>query len=203
MCQASLGPSMLIAIFTSEHAGVRNAINEWLNILQSIQLPFAIIPVLTFTSSRFVMGPFANRGSGLLLAILLTCIVLIANVYLVLQFIETHPTIGLWIDIVSIVLGLCYFGFVFHLLQYAYHHIKNSDNQWKYQQQHHLIPSNDDRLNGEGAGIIKEETVENGITSTAAAAAQEGFGNVVTNQERLGIQGLDAVNAAYGSLQPE
>jgi len=33
-----------------------------LNILQSIQLPFALLPVLHFTSSTRLMGDFANKG---------------------------------------------------------------------------------------------------------------------------------------------
>jgi hypothetical protein len=35
---AALGPSIAIAVLTSDHAPTRNAINEWLNILQSIQV---------------------------------------------------------------------------------------------------------------------------------------------------------------------
>ena len=52
----ALGPSLAIAIGTSDNAALRNTINEWLNILQSVQLPFAIIPVLTFTAAPSVMG---------------------------------------------------------------------------------------------------------------------------------------------------
>lgn len=35
-------------------------VDNYLNILQSIQLPFALIPLLKFTSSDLVMGRFAN-----------------------------------------------------------------------------------------------------------------------------------------------
>merc|ERR1711871_1917678 len=34
--------------------------NEWLNVVQSVQLPFALLPVLKFTDSREVMGAFRN-----------------------------------------------------------------------------------------------------------------------------------------------
>ncbi|KAG2491205.1 hypothetical protein HYH03_010415 [Edaphochlamys debaryana] len=44
--------------------GVSNQLdqlNQALNLLQSIQLPFALVPVLTFTSSPTIMGPLANN----------------------------------------------------------------------------------------------------------------------------------------------
>lgn len=34
--------------------------NDFLNVLMSVQLPFAVIPLLTFTSSRSVMAEFKN-----------------------------------------------------------------------------------------------------------------------------------------------
>ena len=57
--------ALAIAIGTSGNAAMRNTINEWLNILQSVQLPFAIVPVLTFTAAPSVMGRFATKGAHL------------------------------------------------------------------------------------------------------------------------------------------
>jgi len=141
---AALGPSLSIAIFTSDHATTRNAINEWLNILQSIQLPFAIIPVLTFTASAAIMNVrntdhgssssgsgtghangnrFRNRGVMLFLALSLTALVLGANVFLVHDFLATHPAGGWAATLAAAGLGLAYFAFVLHLartgVQYA------------------------------------------------------------------------------------
>ena len=33
-------------------------LNFWCNVVQSIQLPFALLPVLHFTASKRIMGPF-------------------------------------------------------------------------------------------------------------------------------------------------
>lgn len=33
-----------------------DVLNQWINILQSVQLPFAVIPLLLFTSDKRVMG---------------------------------------------------------------------------------------------------------------------------------------------------
>lgn len=36
-------------------------VDTYLNILQSIQLPFAMVPLIKFTSSEKIMGRFANN----------------------------------------------------------------------------------------------------------------------------------------------
>ncbi|XP_011903677.1 PREDICTED: natural resistance-associated macrophage protein 2 isoform X7 [Cercocebus atys] len=51
-------PTLLVAVFQDvEHL---TGMNDFLNVLQSLQLPFALIPILTFTSLRPVMSDFAN-----------------------------------------------------------------------------------------------------------------------------------------------
>ena len=39
-----------------------DSLNEWLNVLQSVQLPFAVVPLLAIAASPRVMGPFALKG---------------------------------------------------------------------------------------------------------------------------------------------
>ena len=56
----ALGPSLAVCIATGSDTGLFNAINEWLNILQSIQLPFAMLPILHFSSDPRVMRRFTN-----------------------------------------------------------------------------------------------------------------------------------------------
>nr|ACE80695.1 natural resistance-associated macrophage protein isotype II [Perkinsus marinus] len=79
----ALGPALAIALVESEVSGM-NGINAWLNILQSIQLPFALLPLLHYAMSKKVMGTFAlNRwwSAGLWL---LALIILAINVYLII-----------------------------------------------------------------------------------------------------------------------
>ena len=59
----ALVPSMLVAIATSNHENTSDSVDEWLNILQSVQLPFALLPLLYFTNSEKVMGKFKNSTS--------------------------------------------------------------------------------------------------------------------------------------------
>lgn len=47
--------SIVIALVAYEYI---DQLNFWCNVAQSIQLPFALLPVLHFTASRRIMGPF-------------------------------------------------------------------------------------------------------------------------------------------------
>jgi manganese transport protein len=52
-------------------------------IILSMQLPFAVIPLIHFTNSRQRMGEFANRGSVKVLAWLAAAVILALNVWLI------------------------------------------------------------------------------------------------------------------------
>jgi NRAMP (natural resistance-associated macrophage protein)-like metal ion transporter len=56
----ALGPALVIAICQSYIPSLGEA-NEWLNVLQSVQLPFAILPLLHFVQDPSIMGDFALR----------------------------------------------------------------------------------------------------------------------------------------------
>ena len=79
----ALGPSVLIAIWSANSPQVTATMNEYLNVLQSIQLPFALVPVLHFTGDRKIMGEFANGSSMKLLTWTLAIAILAINVFLV------------------------------------------------------------------------------------------------------------------------
>ncbi|KXZ51426.1 hypothetical protein GPECTOR_12g388 [Gonium pectorale] len=54
-------PTLAVALLCGRGDGTQlDTLNQGLNLLQSVQLPFALVPVLTFTSSRAIMGEFAN-----------------------------------------------------------------------------------------------------------------------------------------------
>lgn len=53
----SIIPTVVVASVTSSRL---EDMTQWLNVLQSVQLPFALIPIMHFTSSPRVMGEFHN-----------------------------------------------------------------------------------------------------------------------------------------------
>lgn len=54
----ALGPALLAAFSLKQ--GELDVMNQWLNALQSLQLPFALLPVILLSSSCVIMGAFAN-----------------------------------------------------------------------------------------------------------------------------------------------
>ncbi|KFO76690.1 Natural resistance-associated macrophage protein 2, partial [Cuculus canorus] len=107
----AITPTLFVAIFQDvEHL---TGMNDFLNVLMSLQLPFALIPVLTFTSLPSVMNDFANglfwRVTGGLLILLICCI----NMYFVVDYVMSLNHIGLYVG--AAVLSVLYLSFVAYL----------------------------------------------------------------------------------------
>uniref|UniRef100_A0A8C5FST4 Solute carrier family 11 member 2 n=1 Tax=Gadus morhua TaxID=8049 RepID=A0A8C5FST4_GADMO len=59
----ALTPTLLVAVFQDVHR--LTGMNDFLNVLQSMQLPFALIPILTFTTSALLWCRCVLRGPTL------------------------------------------------------------------------------------------------------------------------------------------
>ena len=106
---AALGPAVAVALGTSHDQGLQNKINEYLNVLQSLQLPFAMLPLLYLTNSDDVMGAaFRNKGAMKHVAHAAAALVLVVNVVLVVQFVgDQFASPGAYATAAA--LGLVYF----------------------------------------------------------------------------------------------
>lgn len=82
----ALGPAMLVAILTANDSDLADQLGEWLNILQSVQLPFALLPVLMLTNSSTIMGPFKNSTTTKFIGWTSAVVVFGINVYLIVSF---------------------------------------------------------------------------------------------------------------------
>ncbi|XP_029690273.1 natural resistance-associated macrophage protein 2 [Takifugu rubripes] len=107
----AITPTLLVAIFQDiQHL---TGMNDFLNVLQSLQLPFALIPILTFTSLPSVMNEFVNGlvtkvGGGLL--ILMVCCI---NLYFVVIYVTALHSV--WLYVVAALLCVSYLTFVGYL----------------------------------------------------------------------------------------
>lgn len=85
----ALIPALIVAVVSQNQAFQSDYFNEYLNVLQSVQLPFALLPLLTFTATRSLMGDafVTSRGLGfvLLAGTALLCTVNYALVYRILD----------------------------------------------------------------------------------------------------------------------
>ncbi|KAG9353443.1 hypothetical protein JZ751_018039 [Albula glossodonta] len=108
----AITPTLLVAIFQDvQHL---TGMNDFLNVLQSMQLPFALIPILTFTSLTSIMSEFANGllwkiGGGVV--ILVVCAI---NMYFVVVYVTTLNSVLLYV--LAAVLSIAYLCFVGYLV---------------------------------------------------------------------------------------
>lgn len=104
-------PTLLVAIFQDvQHL---TGMNDFLNVLQSMQLPFALIPILTFTSLTSIMNDFANGlvwkiGGGV--TILVVCAI---NMYFVVVYVTALNSALLYV--LAALLSIAYLCFIGYL----------------------------------------------------------------------------------------
>ncbi|KAF6735724.1 Natural resistance-associated macrophage protein 2 [Oryzias melastigma] len=104
-------PTLLVAIFQDvQHL---TGMNDFLNVLQSMQLPFALIPILTFTSLTSIMNDFANglvwKISGGIV-ILMVCVI---NMYFVVVYVTALNSVLLYVLAALISVGyLCFVAYL-------------------------------------------------------------------------------------------
>ncbi|GJP57757.1 hypothetical protein CLOP_g17322, partial [Closterium sp. NIES-67] len=124
---ASLTPPMLTI-------SSLDSLNEWLNVLQSVQLPFAIIPLLAIATSPHVMGRYAIKGAVKVLAWASAALVIAINLYLLLDFSRTNLPHSLTTLCLLLLLALPYLLFLLHLAlrprsegaEFSHHHRHSS-----------------------------------------------------------------------------
>lgn len=91
--------------------------NDYLNALMVIQLPFAILPTLTFSSSKIVMGKFSNNTFNRIVATILSLVVVFINIYFVMQTLLNIQSNFNWlIYIIAGIYGVFYVVFVLYLV---------------------------------------------------------------------------------------
>ncbi|XP_068450180.1 natural resistance-associated macrophage protein 2-like isoform X1 [Clinocottus analis] len=107
----AITPTLLVAIFQDvQHL---TGMNDFLNVLQSMQLPFALIPILTFTSLPSIMNDFANglwwKISGGVV-ILMVCAI---NMYFVVVYVTALNSVLFYVlAALLIVAYLCFVGYL-------------------------------------------------------------------------------------------
>eukprot|EP00435_Cladocopium_sp_Y103_P065736 s146_g27.t1 len=84
----ALVPCLLVAIYFRDRRDGLDVLNGYLNILQSVVLPFAAIPLLSFAGSYRIMGRLALSKAAMGSAWLAMSMTIGANMYLALQQLE-------------------------------------------------------------------------------------------------------------------
>lgn len=100
-----VSPSYLLLLHIS--LGSKNkliGLDDWINVCQSLQLPFALFPLVHFTTSPRLMGQFANKKWMSALCWLLALIVCGVNFYLVIISFQQQKQSGVLIAVAVILM---------------------------------------------------------------------------------------------------
>ncbi|XP_017847825.1 protein Malvolio isoform X2 [Drosophila busckii] len=106
-------PTFCLAMF-SKMEDLTN-MNDILNAVMSLQLPFAAIPTIAFTSCAAIMGDFVNGIGNKIVSILLTILVIGVNLYFVVAQVEQLQIEGGMLALVCI-FAILYLLFVLYLV---------------------------------------------------------------------------------------
>jgi len=88
--------------------------NDILNAVMTLQLPFAVIPTITFTSSVAIMGEFVNGIAMKVVSILLFIVVISINITFIVSQVNEAQLEWEWITLV-IIFGILYLLFNLYL----------------------------------------------------------------------------------------
>jgi natural resistance-associated macrophage protein len=108
----ALGPALIIALFQASIPSLSQA-SEWLNVLQSVQLPFAVLPLLHFVRQDALMGEFRLKSATQQIILWFISLAIIGtNFYLVSSHITPlEPGWYVWFVLTLVSVGylyLCY-----------------------------------------------------------------------------------------------
>lgn len=94
-----------------------DALNEWLNVLQAVQIPFALIPVLVLTSKKRIMGQFANTQTTNFIVWVIGLSILSINFASVFQLIKQGYSQGpRGVSAAATFIIVLYFIFMFYMI---------------------------------------------------------------------------------------
>lgn len=103
----AIAPTFFVALFEDVHS--LTGMNDLLNVLQSLQLPFALIPILHFTTSKDLMGEFKNSWVWFTIGSLISILVVGINSFFVVVYIRKLKLVVLIVLACIIVVGYVIF----------------------------------------------------------------------------------------------
>lgn len=92
-------PTFCVAFFSQINDVT--AMNDYLNAVMALQLPFATIPTIAFSSSKAIMGDFANGWKNQVVSILLSVVVIAINIFFVISRVQAANLSGWWISLIG------------------------------------------------------------------------------------------------------
>jgi len=104
----ALVPCLTVAVYFGDGNTGLDQLNEYLNVLQSLVLPFAVVPLLTFAGSQAIMGDFVLSPAFKLLGWAATAVIMAGNMYLFLAAFDFKVSCGLGFGLAAYLVLILY-----------------------------------------------------------------------------------------------
>ncbi|XP_068655720.1 metal transporter Nramp3.2-like [Aristolochia californica] len=108
-------PTIIVALVFETSDSALDVLNEWLNVLQSVQIPFAVVPLLCLVSKEDIMGIFRIGRFLKIVAWTVAILVMVINGYLLLDFFFSEIN-GPWLGSTVAVATTGYLAFIIYLI---------------------------------------------------------------------------------------
>ncbi|CAL4943183.1 unnamed protein product [Urochloa decumbens] len=108
-------PTIIVALYFNTSDSALDVLNEWLNVLQSIQIPFSLIPLVTLVSKEEVMGVFKIGPKTKIASWTAASVPIIINSYMLLDFFSSEAE-GLLSSSALCVAVVAYAMFILYLI---------------------------------------------------------------------------------------
>ncbi|XP_042030454.1 metal transporter Nramp3-like [Salvia splendens] len=108
-------PTLIVALVFDTSDASLDILNEWLNVLQSVQIPFALIPLLCLVSKEEVMGYFKIGTLLQTVSWMVAALVILINGYLLVDFFSSELSGVFFMSLVT-TFSAAYVGFIVYLV---------------------------------------------------------------------------------------
>ncbi|EYC44427.1 hypothetical protein Y032_0462g1903 [Ancylostoma ceylanicum] len=114
----AMGPTLLVTVFSG---GINHitGLNDFLNCVQMVQLPFAIFPILTFVSDERVMFNFKTSRLQKTFALSVSFVVLAINFFFLFTWVDTTFGLSPVSIVITSILTLIYVTAILFLFYYC------------------------------------------------------------------------------------
>ncbi|KAK0402309.1 hypothetical protein QR680_016264 [Steinernema hermaphroditum] len=114
----AIAPTLVVTIFTR---GVDHitGLNDFLNCIQMVQLPFALLPVLTFCSNRKIMGEFACSIPLKVFTVVISLLIIGINYYFLYVYVDGQFGDLVYAWVILGVIGVIYTLYLIYISYYC------------------------------------------------------------------------------------
>lgn len=113
----AIAPTFGLAFFT-DGLGELTGMNDYLNVMMAIMLPFALIPMIILVASPKIMSPSfaASKGSAIAMSVI-SAVVIILNTQLLIALVQLHLPNYWWLYSLCIFLSSLYTLLILYLVR--------------------------------------------------------------------------------------